>query len=262
MASASWRASSSSAVRRRVNEAQGEDPHSPASLSLTPLTHSLIHPLPPPPPPQPAGQGSKLIDSKGKEYVDFFGGIAVNALGHSDPQVAEVIARQATKIQHTSNILHTWEPLELAKHLVTNSKHFTKVFLCNSGTEANEAALKFARKMALFKAMQKAQGIEVGSATKPAPHTAFGCKAAEPRQCFTQGGMCGCWPQANNATVANGVKNEVIAFKNSFHGRTMGALSVTHKPAIRMPFAPFPADARFARFNNLDGASVCCEGRA
>ena len=136
--------------------------------------------------------------------------------------------------------------------MVTNSKHFTKVFFCNSGTEANEAALKFARKLALNRVMQQQANIPVGSTTRPPAYSSFGCKANPPTLCFTQGGTCGCWPQANNNNIAKGVKNEVIAFKNSFHGRTMGALAATHKPAIRMPFAPFPADVRFARFNNLD----------
>ncbi len=176
----------------------------------------------------------------------------MNALGHSDPLVASVIADQAKKIQHVSNILHTWEPLHLAKAMVEKSKHFQKAFLCNSGTEANEAALKFARKVALLRSQQAAAGLPVGGPEKPPAYTAFGCKANPPTLCFTQNGTCGCWPQANNNTVAHGVKNEVIAFKNSFHGRTMGALAATHKPAIRMPFAPFPADVRFARFNNLD----------
>jgi acetylornithine/succinyldiaminopimelate/putrescine aminotransferase len=64
---------------------------------------------------------------------------------HRDAGVAGVLARQATRLQHTSNIVHTWEPLHLARALVRSTRHFQKAFLCNSGTEANEAALKFAR---------------------------------------------------------------------------------------------------------------------
>jgi acetylornithine aminotransferase len=180
----------------------------------------------------------------------------VNALGHSDAGIAAVLAAQATKVQHVSNILHTWEPLHLARDLVKHSKHFDKVFLCNSGTEANEGALKFARKVALMHAAQAAAGIAPGSATKPPPHPGFGCKATPPTMCFTQNGTCGCWPQAANNNIARALKPEVLAFKNSFHGRTMGALAATHKPAIRMPFAPFGGDVKFARFNNLDGASA------
>ena len=199
------------------------------------------------------GQGSTLYSTDGRTFLDFFGGIAVNALGHSDPQVAAVISEQALKIQHTSNILHTLEPLRLAKLMVEHSVHFDKVFFANTGAEANEGALKFARKAALLKSMQKDAGMSVGTQEKkPPPYTAFGCKQNPPTVCYTRGGICGCWPQSNNNNVAMGVKNEVIAFKGSFHGRTMGALAATHKPSIRMPFAPFPADVRFARFNNLE----------
>jgi len=194
------------------------------------------------------GVGSTLYTPEGKEYLDFFAGIAVNALGHSDPGIASVLSSQALKVQHVSNIFHTWEPLRLAKLLVEHSKHFDKVFFCNSGTEANEGALKLAKKYALLAAMRKTTGVD-----KPPAFTAFGCKASPPTACFTQGGMCGCWPQAINNDLALGVKNEVVAFKNSFHGRSMGSLAATHKPAIRYPFGPFPADVRFARFNNMDG---------
>lgn len=178
----------------------------------------------------------------------------MNALGHSDPGTAEVIAAQARKTQHLSNILHSPEPLALARTLVEGSKHFDKVFFCNSGTEANEGALKIAKKYWLVKAMKAAQGIPADSAQQPAAYTAYGCKGTPPTQCFTQGGMCGCWPSVNNNNIAAGLKSEVLAFKNSFHGRTMGSLAATHKPAIRMPFGPFPSDVRYARFNNLDGA--------
>lgn len=207
-------------------------------------------------PDPPTGAGSKLYDSAGAEYLDFFAGIAVNALGHSDEGVARVISAQARKVQHVSNILHTWEPLRLAELLVTLSPHFGKAFFCNSGTEANEGALKFARKYALHAARKRAAGIAADSPEDPPPFTAFACKAAKPTACQTQGGWCGCWPQVADNDVALGVRNEVIAFKNSFHGRTMGALAVTHKPAIRYPFGPFPADARFARYNNIDGARM------
>lgn len=177
----------------------------------------------------------------------------MNALGHSDEGVASVISSQARKIQHVSNILHTWEPLHLAKAMVEQSKHFQKVFFANSGTEANEGALKFSRKYHLHHAMKKASGQ-----AKPPAWTSFGCKGTPPTSCMTQGGVCGCWPQAANNDIALQLKPEVIAFKNSFHGRTMGALAATHKPAIRMPFAPFPGDVRFARFNNMDGK---CQAR-
>ena len=201
------------------------------------------------------GQGSTLYDSSGRAYLDWYAGIAVNALGHSDAGVAGVLAAQAGKVQHLSNLFHSWEPLRLAELLVRHSRHFTKAFLCNSGTEANEGALKLAKKAHLLAAMRAcAPPGSVPEGAKPPAFKDFGCKAATPTACFTQGGMCGCWPQAANNDLALHLKGEVLAFKNSFHGRTMGSLAVTHKPAIRYPFGPFPADVRFARFNNIDGA--------
>ena len=99
--------------------------------------------------------------------MDWAAGIAVNALGHSDPEWADAVARQARKIAHVSNL---WEPLELAKMMVESSKHLHKVFFCNSGTEANEAALKFARKVALVGAQrQKAGKLQRRSRGAPRP---------------------------------------------------------------------------------------------
>ena len=92
-------------------------------------------------------QGSTLYDQNGKEYIDFVGGIAVNALGHANPALREVLIEQSDKLWHTGNG-YTNEPvLNLAKHLV-ESTFADKVFFCNSGAEANEAALKLARRYA------------------------------------------------------------------------------------------------------------------
>lgn len=155
------------------------------------------------------------------------------------------------KIQHLSNYYHTMEPLQLAKALVESSAFFDKVFLCNSGTEANEAALKFARKHALLEAQRKVLGLPADSLEKPAAFSAFGCKAEKPSMCFTRGGSCGCWPQTASNDLAAVLRTDVIAFKGGFHGRSMGSLAATHKPVIRQPFGPFPGDVKFARFNNL-----------
>lgn len=92
-------------------------------------------------------QGSTLYDQNGKEYIDFVGGIAVNALGHANPALREALIEQSDKLWHTGNG-YTNEPvLNLAKHLV-ESTFADKVFFCNSGAEANEAALKLARRYA------------------------------------------------------------------------------------------------------------------
>ncbi|EQC4552082.1 succinylornithine/acetylornithine transaminase [Cronobacter malonaticus] len=92
-------------------------------------------------------EGSTLWDQEGKEYIDFAGGIAVNALGHAHPKLREALETQAAKIWHTGNG-YTNEPvLRLAKRLI-DATFADRVFFCNSGAEANEAALKLARKYA------------------------------------------------------------------------------------------------------------------
>ncbi|KAA0147630.1 hypothetical protein FNF28_07542 [Cafeteria roenbergensis] len=155
------------------------------------------------------GSGSYLIDTEGKRYLDFGAGIAVNALGHSDEAWARVVASQALTLAHSSNLVHTAPPLQLAKRLVELSC-FDKAFFCNSGTEANEAALKFARRWALAQ-----DGLTRWTAL------------ARPRP-------------------------RVVAFHGGFHGRTMGSLSVTHKPAIRHQFAPLVPDVTFAKLNDIE----------
>ncbi|ADO48807.1 succinylornithine/acetylornithine transaminase [[Enterobacter] lignolyticus] len=93
------------------------------------------------------GEGSRLWDQQGKEYIDFAGGIAVNALGHAHPAMIKALTEQAGKFWHTGNG-YTNEPvLRLAKQLI-DATFAEKVFFCNSGAEANEAALKLARKYA------------------------------------------------------------------------------------------------------------------
>ena len=91
------------------------------------------------------GEGMYLYDSDGNQYLDFTSGIAVTSLGHSDPDWITAVTRQATQLTHVSNLFHTAPQAQLAQKLVENS-FADKVFFCNSGAEANEAALKFARK--------------------------------------------------------------------------------------------------------------------
>jgi predicted acetylornithine/succinylornithine family transaminase len=93
------------------------------------------------------GRGVKVWDTNGKEYLDFVGGIAVNVLGHCHPQVVVAIQKQAQRLIHVSNLYHIEPQVRLAKLLVMNS-FADKVFFCNSGAEANEAAIKIARKYA------------------------------------------------------------------------------------------------------------------
>jgi acetylornithine/succinyldiaminopimelate/putrescine aminotransferase len=93
------------------------------------------------------GRGAHLFDAEGKSYLDFTAGIAVTALGHSDGEWAQAVAEQAQTLVHVSNLYHTTPHVELAQRLVENS-FADRLFFCNSGSEANEAAIKFARKWA------------------------------------------------------------------------------------------------------------------
>jgi predicted acetylornithine/succinylornithine family transaminase len=147
------------------------------------------------------GKGVFLFDSTGKQYLDFASGIAVAALGHSDPEWVSAVTDQANKLTHISNLFHTTPHIELAQRLVANS-FADRVFFSNSGTEANEAAFKFARKWGRVK-----YGPE---------------------------------------------KTDVIAFTDGFHGRTCGALSLTHKSRYREPFQPLITGVTFAPFNDLE----------
>jgi predicted acetylornithine/succinylornithine family transaminase len=150
------------------------------------------------------GEGAYLFDTEGKSYLDMTAGIAVTALGHSDPEWADVVAEQAGELTHISNLYHSAPHVELAARLVDNS-FADRVYYCNSGTEANEAAIKFARKWA------RSQGRD---------------------------GRTG-----------------IVAFEGGFHGRTIGALSVTAKARYRDPFAPLMPGVTFAPFNDLAAAA-------
>lgn len=91
------------------------------------------------------GKGSRIWDQEGKEYLDFAGGIAVNALGHCHPALIDALKKQGEKLWHLSNVYTNEPALELAQQLINNT-FAEKVFFCNSGAEANEAAFKLARK--------------------------------------------------------------------------------------------------------------------
>ena len=94
------------------------------------------------------GQGARLWDAEGRDYIDFGAGIAVCSLGHCDPDLVAALNEQSTQLWHTSNVFYSEPPLRLADELVAASRFATRVFLCNSGTEANEAAIKLVRKWA------------------------------------------------------------------------------------------------------------------
>ncbi len=152
------------------------------------------------------GEGLYLFDSEGKRYLDFSAGIAVTALGHADPEWVAAVSDQAAQLAHVSNLYHTKPQVQLAQRLVQNS-FASRVFFCNSGTEANEAALKFARKFA-------------------GKH----------------------FPEQD--------KHGILAFHRGFHGRTIGALSVTANENYREPFGPLMPGVGFSTFNDLDEAAA------
>jgi len=129
-----------------------------------------------------SGKGAQVTDAKGDIYLDFLAGIATNVLGHAHPAVVKAVSKQIATLGHVSNFYAHPNVLELSKKLVamTGDKS-ARVFFCNSGAEANEAALKLSRKTG---------------------------------------------------------RTRIVATKESFHGRTMGALSLTGQPAKRDPFKP------------------------
>lgn len=129
-----------------------------------------------------SGKGAVVKDAKGIAYLDFLAGIATNVLGHAHPSVVKAVSRQIATLGHVSNFYAHPNVLELSAKLasLTGDKS-ARVFFCNSGAEANEAALKLSRKTA---------------------------------------------------------RTRIVATKEAFHGRTMGALSLTGQPAKRDPFKP------------------------
>jgi acetylornithine/N-succinyldiaminopimelate aminotransferase len=94
------------------------------------------------------GEGSRLFDIDGRDYVDLGAGIGVNVLGHQHPALVKALTAQAHRLWHTSNIYFSEPAVELARELVESSDFAARVFFCNSGTEANEAAIKLVRKWA------------------------------------------------------------------------------------------------------------------
>jgi acetylornithine/N-succinyldiaminopimelate aminotransferase len=149
------------------------------------------------------GDGVWLYDDRGRQYLDAGSGIAVNALGYRNELLVNSIRQSADGLLHVSNLYHTAPHALLARDLVEAS-FADRVFFCNSGTEANEGAIKFARK----------------------------------------------WARANGHTNKSGL----VAFTGSFHGRSMGALSLTATEKYRVPFEPLIGNVSFAQFNNLDSA--------
>lgn len=146
------------------------------------------------------GLGSRLWDQAGTEYIDFAGGIAVNVLGHCHPELVAALKEQGEKLWHLSNVLTNEPALRLAKKL-TDATFAERVYFANSGAEANEAALKLARRYAL--------------------------------------------------DVYGESKNQIIAFKQGFHGRTFFTVTVGGQTAYSDGFGPKPGGIDHVDYNDL-----------
>jgi len=157
------------------------------------------------------GEGCVLWDVEGRRYLDMTAGIAVCMLGHGHAGLAEAIAAQARRLLHVSNLYYSEQQLQLAESL-SRRAFKGRVFFCNSGTEANEAALKIARRYQIVARGQKE-------------------------------------------------RTEIIACENSFHGRTMGSLSVTGQPKYRDGFGPLVTPVRFIPFGDAAAARAAITDR-
>jgi len=142
------------------------------------------------------GKGIVVTDADGKQYLDFLGGIATSILGHAHPAIVKAVSKQVSTLSHVSNFYAHPQAIELAEKLtaMTGDKN-AKVFFCQSGAEANEAALKLSRRTG---------------------------------------------------------KVRVVAAQGAFHGRTMGALSLTGQPSKREPFLPLIKGVKHVPYGDIE----------
>jgi acetylornithine aminotransferase len=143
------------------------------------------------------GEGCYLYAKDGKRYLDFFGGLAVNALGYNHPRINKAIQDQIQRYIHLSNFYVQEPQVRLAEQLISITG-FKRIFFSNSGTEAIEGAMKLARK----------------------------------------------WGKKNG-------KTHLLGLSNSFHGRTMGALSLTERQKYREGYEPFLPDISHVKYNDV-----------
>ncbi len=148
------------------------------------------------------GQGVHLYDDEGTRYLDLLAGIATASLGHAHPAYVAALADQAATLSHVSNLFSSPTQIALAERLTGLLGHDARVFLANSGSEANEAAFKVTRRTG---------------------------------------------------------RTRIIAAENSFHGRTMGSLSITHKAAYREPFEPLPGEVTFVPYGDADALAAAVD---
>ncbi len=171
-------------------------PHNGLSKAWTErYTSSLMNTFGPPKRVFVRGEGAQLWDADGNRYLDLFAGIAVNALGHAHPLIVQAVTAQLTTLGHVGNFYATAPQIALAERLVhLVGAHDARVYFCNSGTEANEAAFKLSR-------------------------------------------LTG--------------RTKIVSTEGGFHGRTLGALALTGKAAIREPFEPLPGDVVFVPYGDI-----------
>ena len=153
------------------------------------------------------GSGEFLYDSHGKEYIDFLSGLAVTSMGHAHADALNALNHQAELLWHSSNLFYNQEQALLARALIEITFP-GKVFFCNSGTEANEAALKLIK--------------------------AWGKKESKPK---------------------------IVALRNSFHGRSLGSISVTGQAKVREGFGDLIPDVTFIEPNDLDELASAVDAR-
>ena len=156
------------------------------------------------------GEGVWLFDTNGKRYLDMLAGIAVNVLGHAHPALVRTISDQAARMLHTTNLFHHPQGTAAAEALVDHIGP-GGVFFCNSGTEANEAAIKLVRKRAW---------------------------RADERQ-----------------------RTQIVAVEGSFHGRSLGSLSITIQPAKWEGFAPLPGEVVSVPYEDADALDAAITDR-
>lgn len=164
------------------------------------------------------GRGSRLWDAKGREWIDFAGGIAVTSIGHAHPRAVKALVDQGRRLWHVSNVLTNEPALRLASKLVGRT-FAERVFFANSGAEANEAALKLARRVA--------SDAETKAGRRPAKPKRF----------------------------------EIVAFDNSFHGRTLLTVTATGQPKYQEGYGPLPQGIRHVPFNDLAAARAAITAR-
>lgn len=158
------------------------------------------------------GDGATVWDVEGNSYLDLLAGIATSSLGHAHPAIAAAAAEQAQQLVHTSNLYGNRPSLNLARRLLDMTGQDGRIFFCQDGATANEAAYKLARKH--------------GRKLDPA-----------------------------------GSRLEIVAAAGSFHGRTMGALSITGSPAKRDPFEPLPGPVNFVPYGDEGALSAAVTER-